>query len=258
MSRLRSEASPTSLMSTPWTRIRPEVGSASRTRSLASVDLPEPVAPTMATRDPGSATADTSRSTGTPGRYSNETASSTTLGGASGSSTPDTGSSTSIGVSSRSSTLRQPATAVWVMSRISVNSATGSRKSVTRKRNAMSTPAVSPDSGPMITPATITADTVMAAKASPDGNSTADSTPALMNERFCSWMASSVLAIVRCSTPKPRMTAAPMTASDTAESISPTRVLTSSQAASIRFCRLRRMRARGMTAAIAISASRQL
>ena len=122
----------------------------------------------------------------------------------------------------------------------------------------MRTPAVSPDSGPMITPARMTAATVIEANASPDGNSTADSTPARMNDRFCSWMAWSVLAIVRSSTPKPRMTAAPMTASDTAESISPTLVLTRSHAASIRFCRLRMMNPRGTTARIAISPRIQL
>ena len=58
------------------------------------------------------------------------------------------GSATSIGVSSTSSTLRQPATAVWVWSRISVNSAIGSRNSATRNRNATISPAVRPAVGP--------------------------------------------------------------------------------------------------------------
>ena len=58
------------------------------------------------------------------------------------------GRRSSIGVSSTSSTLRQPATAVWVWSRISVNSAIGSRNGRTRNRKPTISPAVSPDAGP--------------------------------------------------------------------------------------------------------------
>ena len=45
----RSEAIRTSRRSIPATRTAPSVGSARRVSSLASVDLPEPVAPTTAT-----------------------------------------------------------------------------------------------------------------------------------------------------------------------------------------------------------------
>ena len=60
----RSEAIRTSRRSTPATRTAPEVGSASRVSSLASVDLPEPVAPTMATFLVASIVKLTSRSAG--------------------------------------------------------------------------------------------------------------------------------------------------------------------------------------------------
>ncbi len=44
----------------------PWVGSMSRVSSLATVDLPEPVSPTIATRRPASISRVTSRSTGGP------------------------------------------------------------------------------------------------------------------------------------------------------------------------------------------------
>ncbi len=63
-----------------------------------------------------------------------------TPAGRPGAATPGTGSGRSTGVSSRSRIRRQPATAVWVWSTMSVNSATGWRNKLTRKMNATSSP----------------------------------------------------------------------------------------------------------------------
>ena len=78
-------------------------------------------------------------------------------------------------MSSTDSTRRSPATAIWVVSITSVNSAIGSRKRYVRKMNPMSAPAVSPLAGPSQTPTPTTALTVSAEKTSPDGNRNAPS-----------------------------------------------------------------------------------
>ena len=54
------------LTSTPSSSTRPSEGSISRVSSLAKVDLPEPVSPTIATRVPAAMSRVTSRSTGGP------------------------------------------------------------------------------------------------------------------------------------------------------------------------------------------------
>ena len=74
-----------------------------------------------------------------------------------------------IGMSSTLSTRRSPATAVWVWSRTSVNSAIGSRKRYVRKTKPINAPAVSPPSGPRTTPTVTTAAMVSTEKTSPDG-----------------------------------------------------------------------------------------
>ena len=50
----------------PSSSTSPSEGSIRRVSSLANVDLPDPVSPTMATRSPASMVIDTSRSTGGP------------------------------------------------------------------------------------------------------------------------------------------------------------------------------------------------
>ena len=52
--------------SMPSSSTAPAEGSISRVSSLAKVDLPEPVSPTIATRRPASIARSTSRSTGGP------------------------------------------------------------------------------------------------------------------------------------------------------------------------------------------------
>ena len=66
----------TSRMSMPSTRIVPAVTSHRRGISPTSVVLPEPDGPTRARVSPAGTVSDTSRTTGRPGRYSNDTASS--------------------------------------------------------------------------------------------------------------------------------------------------------------------------------------
>ena len=86
-----------------------------------------------------------------------------------GSGVGSSGSVGVIGISSTDSTRCRPATAVWVWSMISVNSAMGSRKRYVRNTKLTSAPAVNPSAGPRHTPTPMTADTVNTAKISPDG-----------------------------------------------------------------------------------------
>ncbi len=100
-----------------------------------------------------------------------------------GRASPGAGSSTSTGVSSTSRTFFQPATACWVMSMISVNSATGSRKMVTRKAKATRVPTVRPPSGPMAIPTSSTAAVVRTPNSSPEGKKKAPMVPARTSAR---------------------------------------------------------------------------
>ena len=67
-------------------------------------------------------------------------------------------------------TRRSPATAIWVVSMTSVNSAIGSRNRYVRKMKPISAPALRPLAGPSHTPTPTTAHMVSAEKTSPDGN----------------------------------------------------------------------------------------
>jgi hypothetical protein len=69
------------------------------------------------------------------------------------------------------------------MSRISVNSATGSRKIATRKAKAIRVPAVSPPSGPMASPTRTTAAVVRTPNSSPEGKKMAPMVPARTSAR---------------------------------------------------------------------------
>ena len=72
----RRLATVTSRMSMPSTRIVPAVTSHRRGIRPTSVVLPEPDGPTRARVSPAGTVSETSRTTGRPGRYSNDTSSS--------------------------------------------------------------------------------------------------------------------------------------------------------------------------------------
>ena len=161
----RSSSLATSRSGTPPRRISPIVGSAKRAMSRPSVVLPEPVAPTSATCWPAGMCAVTWRSTASStaaarpaGRVRErdvadvdvERAGRQRRGARAAGGGP-------TGRSSTPSTRRSPATAVWVWSSTSVNSAIGSRNRYVRKMKPIIAPAVSPLAGPRTTPTTITA-----------------------------------------------------------------------------------------------------
>src|ERR1700710_937306 len=121
----------------------------------------------------------TGGSSGSPSRlrYVKSTWSMSTASRPSGSATGCTASGGPIGTSSTPITRRNPATAVWVWSRTSVNSAIGSRNLYVRNTNPTSAPDVNPEPGPRARPTTTTADTVRTLNTSPDGNRNAPSVP---------------------------------------------------------------------------------
>src|SRR3954453_13901659 len=69
----RSDSSRTSLTSAPSIRTLPVLGSYRRGRSETSVDLPEPVPPTIAIVRPAGTSRSTPRRTGSPPPYANDT-----------------------------------------------------------------------------------------------------------------------------------------------------------------------------------------
>jgi hypothetical protein len=87
-----------------------------------------------------------------------------------------------MGRSSTPSTRRNPATAVWVWSITSVNSAMGSRNRYVRKTKPTIAPAVRPLAGPRTTPTATTAATVSTLNTSPDGKRNAPMVPARTND----------------------------------------------------------------------------
>jgi hypothetical protein len=122
---------------------RRPVGSISRVSSLASVDLPDPVSPTTATRVPG---AMPGRCRAAPavrrGRRTRRRANSTSIGPRGSTDPSGPGSTRSAGVSRMPITRRQPAMAFCASVRIWVPIWTGITNSVTRKANASTSPAV--------------------------------------------------------------------------------------------------------------------
>ena len=152
----RRSSGDASRRSTPPTRTRPAVGSASRASSFTKVVFPEPVSPTTATEAPAGSTTSIPRSTWPPVRYENSTASARTSSAPSGTGRGSTGSTTSTGVSSTFRIFHHPARAVWVWSSTSPSSVIGVTRRFERNTNATSSPELTPQAPPHQTPAPMT------------------------------------------------------------------------------------------------------
>jgi hypothetical protein len=209
--------------STPSSSTAPSEGSISRVSSLANVDFPEPVSPTIATRVPAAMSIVTSRSTSGPAGYAKLTLSKCTSMGPRGSVCPSgPGSTRSAGVSRMPITRRHPAMAFCASVRIWVPICTGPTNSDTRNAKASTLPAVISPAKPSQMPTTSTPAFARPAETPPSENENAVKPWARVLAAWCRAIASSMRRWVRASTAYDRTTAAPTTGSEIADSSSPT------------------------------------
>ena len=153
-------------------RTWPAVGSISRVSSLANVDLPEPVSPTIARRVPAAISRSTSRRTERPAGVGEVDVLEPDVDRAPRAAPAPSGpgSTRSAGVSRMPITRRQPAMAFWASVRIWVPICTGPTNSVTRNANASTSPEVMSPANPSSTPTTITPALASPAETPPSEN----------------------------------------------------------------------------------------
>ena len=187
----RRDSGSTDRRSRPPTVTTPSTGSARRANKRAKVVFPLPVSPTMATFVSAGISTSTSYNTCSPVRYRNPAPATVIARGPLGSWAPASGSSTAIGTSSTRRIFHHPASAVWVWSSTSPNSAIGFKSRLTRNRNATSSPTPTSTTSEYQTPTPTTAASESEEKKSTTGRSPANQTTDRICDRYWLSMASS-------------------------------------------------------------------
>ena len=145
--------------------------------------------------------------------------------------------------------------AFCVRSKVSESSGSGCTNSATRNTNATSLPTVSPSCGPYSAPSATTTATAAPPNRSAIGKIMAPYRQLRRSARYRLSMAVFICSFVRSWRPYARTTSAPMTLSDTAASVSPTRTRTLSYAATSPRWKNRNTNTMGNTVASTVRAS---